>query len=205
MAKKLVYNYTFDASEKTIQISGLHKLRTLQMITNVTDNVIIYNFADASKGATVSYNSATDVTTLTLSYNTTSMSDSDELQIFIDEQEQQMDVSESLIDPVHKFRVSTPENLIDTDFEYGLQPTKWETVELVNNIPSVYIKSPGVSIGLIEQVNGQVGSNSITVTCGVAHELSIGEPIEVQGTSSRTANGKFIISAVPNTIFYRKL
>ena len=199
MAKKLVYNYTFDASEKTIQISGLHKLRTLQMITNVTDNVIIYNFADASKGATVSYNSATDVTTLTLSYNTTSMSDSDELQIFIDEQEQQMDVSESLIDPVHKFRVSTPENLIDTDFEYGLQPTKWETVELVNNIPSVYIKSPGVSIGLIEQVNGQVGSNSITVTCGVAHELSIGEPIEVQGTSSRTANGKFIISAVPNT------
>lgn len=199
MSKKLVYNYTFDASEKTIQISGLHKLRTLQMITNVTDNVIIYNFADASKGGSVSYNSTTDVTTLTLTYNTTSMSDSDELQIFIDEQEQQMDVSESLIDPVHKLRVSTPENLIDTDFEYGLQPTKWETVELVNNIPSVYTKSPGVSIGLIQQVSGQVGSDSITVTCGVAHELSIGQPIEVQGTDSRTANGKFIITAVPST------
>jgi hypothetical protein len=199
MAKKLVYNYIFDASEKTIQISGLHKLRTLQMITNVTDNVIIYNFADSTKGGTVTYNSATDVTTLTLNYNTASMSDSDELQIFVDEQEQQMDVSESLIDPVHKFRVSTPENLIDTDFEYGLQPTKWETVELVNNIPSVYTKLPGVSIGLIEQINGQVGSNSITVTCGVEHELSIGQPIEVQGTSSRTANGKFIITAVPST------
>ena len=28
------------------------------------------------------------------------------------------------IDPVTKLRVSNPENLIDTDFEYGLQPTK---------------------------------------------------------------------------------
>lgn len=196
MSKKLVYNYTFDASEKTIQISGMHKLRTLQMITNVTDNVIIYNFADASNGGSVSYNSTTNFTTLTLTHNTTSMSDSDELQIFIDEQEQQMDFSESLIDPVHKIRVSTPENLIDTDFEYGLQPTKWETLELVNNIPSVYTKSPGVSIGLIEQVNGQVGSNSITVVCGIAHQLSIGQPIEIQGTSSVTANGKFIISSV---------
>jgi hypothetical protein len=199
MSKKLVYNYTFDASAQTIEIAGLHKLRTLQMITNVTDNVIIYNFADASKGGTVTYNSTTDVTTITLTYNTTSMSDSDELQIFIDEQEQQMDVSESLIDPVHKFRVSSPENLIDTDFEYGLQPTKWETVELVNNIPSVYTKSPGVSIGLIQEINGSAGSDSITVTCGVAHELAIGQPIEVQGTDSRTANGKFIINAIPST------
>jgi len=32
------------------------------------------------------------------------------------------------IDPVTKLRISQPENLIDTDFEYGLQPTKWETV-----------------------------------------------------------------------------
>ena len=199
MAKKLVYNYTFDASAQTVEITGLHKLRTLQMITNVTDNVIIYNFADASKGGTVSYNSTTDVTTITLTYDTTSMSDSDELQIFVDEQEQQMDVSESLLDPVHKFRTSNPENLIDTDFEYGLQPTKWETVELVNNIPSVYTKSPGVSIGLIQSINGIANSDSITVTCGVDHDLSIGQPIEVQGTTSRSANGKFIITAVPTT------
>ena len=45
------------------------------------------------------------------------------------------------IDPVTKLRVSQPENLIDTDFEYGLQPTKWETVELINNTPSFFSKS----------------------------------------------------------------
>jgi len=42
------------------------------------------------------------------------------------------------IDPVTKLRVSQPETLIDTDFEYGLQPTKWETVELINNTPSFF-------------------------------------------------------------------
>ena len=108
MAKKLVYNYTFDASAKTIEISGLHTLRTIQLITNVTDNVIIYNFADAAKGGTVSHNPTTDVTTITLTYNTTSMSDSDELQIFVDEQEQQMDVSESLIDPCLLYTSPSP-------------------------------------------------------------------------------------------------
>jgi len=50
------------------------------------------------------------------------------------------------IDPVTKLRVSTPENLIDTDFEYGLQPTKWETVELINNTPSFFSKSGDTTI-----------------------------------------------------------
>ena len=50
------------------------------------------------------------------------------------------------IDPVTKLRVSQPENLIDTDFEYGLQPTKWETVELINNTPSFFSKSGDTTI-----------------------------------------------------------
>ena len=39
-------------------------------------------------------------------------------------------------DAVGKFRVSNPQALIDTDFEYGLQGTKWEILELVNGYPS---------------------------------------------------------------------
>lgn len=199
MAKKLVYNYTFDASAQTISFTGLHKLRTIQLITNVTDNIIIYNFASSTLGATSSYDGDTDTTTLTLSYDTTSMSDSDELQIFVDEQEARMDVSESLLDPVHKMRVSTPQNLIDTDFEYGLQPTKWETIELVDNIPSVYTRDAGVSIGGISVLQTTENSETITVTTTIAHELSVGDPIEVQGTSSRTANGKYLVTVVPST------
>ena len=199
MAKKLLYNYTFDASAQTITFNGYYKLRTIQLITNVTDNIIIYNFASATTGATASYDAAADVTTLTLTYDTTSMSDSDELQIFVDEQEEKIDASESLLDPVHKFRVSNPQNLIDTDFEYGLQPTKWETIELVDNIPSVYTRDSGVSIGGITQLNTVENSETIEVICTIDHELSIGDPIEVQGANSRTANGKYIVTSVPST------
>ena len=141
MAKKLLFNYTFDASAKTIVVSGNFKLRRIQLITNVTDGIIIYNFADGNKGGSVSYNATNDETTITLEHDTTSMSDSDELQIFVDIPNDKIEFGETYTDPVSKLRVSTPENLIDTDFEYGLQPTKWETLELVNNIPSAYTLS----------------------------------------------------------------
>lgn len=196
MAKKLIYNYAFDASAQTITITGLFTLRTLILITNVTDGAIIYNFADANTGGTTSYDANNNETTITLEYNTTSMSDSDEIQILVDEQENKIDPGESILDPVHKMRVSNPQNLIDTDFEYGLQPTKWETIELVDNIPSVYTRDSGVSIGQINRVTTIANSNYITVFTGVAHDLAVGDPIEVQGTTSRTANGKYVVTTV---------
>ena len=199
MAKKLVYNYTFDASAQTIVISGNFKLRTIQLITNVTDGIIIYNFADPAKGGSISYDSTNDQTTITLDHNTTSMSDSDELQIFVDIPEDKVEFGETFVDPVSKLRVTNPENLIDTDFEYGLQPTKWETVELVNNIPSAYTRAPGVSIPGIVSVLSTLNSELITVTTAEEHGLSIGDPIEVRGLSSRTANGKYLITQVPST------
>jgi hypothetical protein len=199
MAKKLVYNYTFDASAQTVVFDGNFKLRTIQLITNVTDGIIIYNFADGAKGGTVSYNSTNDETTITLEHDTTSMSDSDELQIFVDIPEDKVEFGETYTDPVSKLRVSTPENLIDTDFEYGLQPTKWETLELVNNIPSAYTRAPGVSIPGIVSVNATNNSETINVTTSEEHGLSIGDPIEVRGLTSRTANGKYLITQVPTT------
>ena len=200
MAKKLIYNYTFDASARTLTIRGKYALRNFVLITNVTDQSIIYNFADTSSGGTVSYNATTEETTLTLEYNTTAMSDSDEIQILLDDgQDTKIDAGESLLDPVHKFRVSTPENLIDTDFEYGLQPTKWETIELVDNIPSVYTRASGVSIGGIVSIITILNSDIITVTTSIPHDLGVGDPIEVQGTSSRSANGKYVVTSTPST------
>ena len=199
MAKKLIYNYRFDASAKTITMGGKYALRTFQLVTNVTDNIIIYNFADSAKGGSASYNSVLNETILTLSHNTTSMSDDDEIQIFVDLQENKVEFGETFTDPVSKLRVSTPENLIDTDFEYGLQPTKWETVELVNNIPSAYTRAPGVSIFGITQVLSTNNSEVINVEVSDEHGLSIGDPIEVRGLNSRTANGKYLITQIPTT------
>jgi hypothetical protein len=102
------------------------------------------------------------------------------------------------IDPVTKLRVSQPENLIDTDFEYGLQPTKWETVELINNTPSFFSKSGDTTIPGIVSVTTNNGTREITVTTALEHNLAPGIPINVTGTKSVTADGAYIVNSVPN-------
>ena len=199
MAKKLVYNYTFTpgaANSGTLEIHDNYPLKTFQLITNVTDGIIIFNFADPANGGTTSYNATTNTTTLTLEHDTSAMSADDQIQIFIDIQEDKINFSETFTDPVSKLRVSNPQNLIDTDFEYGLQPTKWETVELVNNIPSFFANSSDYSISDVTSVTSTQSSDNITVTTLDPHGLTIGSPIDVQGLSSRTAEGKYLVSAV---------
>lgn len=75
-------NYAFNASAQTITFSNLSYTLTLAnilLITNVTANTIIYNFASSTTGAVSFTNNV-----LTLDYNTTSMNNSDVLQIFLD-------------------------------------------------------------------------------------------------------------------------
>jgi hypothetical protein len=90
--KKLVSNYSFNAAAKQITLTDYASidLESLLLITNVATNTIIYNFAGQGKGATISGN------VLTLDYDTTSMSNSDSLQIFIDNNE--VGASESTVD-----------------------------------------------------------------------------------------------------------
>ena len=74
--------YSFNASAKTVTFSGLTQQITLAnilLITNVTQNTIIYNFADSTKGAVSFANNV-----LTLDYDTTSMNSTDVLQIYLD-------------------------------------------------------------------------------------------------------------------------
>jgi len=75
--------YTFNAAAKTITFSGLAQpitLANILLITNVTANTIIYNFADPTTGAASFTNNV-----LTLDYDTSvSMNSSDVLQIFLD-------------------------------------------------------------------------------------------------------------------------
>ena len=85
-----INRYIFDASLKTIRFLDYDfiDLSRILLITNVTDNIIIYNFADTDKGGTVSEN------VLTLDHDTTSMSDDDELLIFYQEDDLDAEVSD---------------------------------------------------------------------------------------------------------------
>jgi hypothetical protein len=69
--------YTFDASAQTITFTEVIPLQHILLVTNITDNTIIYNFACDGFGGTISS------LVLTLEYDTTSMSDSDELSIIV--------------------------------------------------------------------------------------------------------------------------
>jgi hypothetical protein len=110
-----------------------------------------------------------------------------------------------LVDPVTKLRVSEPQTLIDTDFEYGLQPTKWETVELINNTPSFFSKSGDTTIPNIESITTTAVSREIKVTTSLAHGLAVGIPINVSGTKSLTADGAYIINSVPTSTTFTYL
>ena len=201
MGKKLhTGRYTFDSINSEITLKGNINPERLLLITNITDNVIIYNFAEVGKGyAGKFYDRTANSTIIQLDFDCSSMSDTDHLQIFIEEEDTSFMPAESLLDPVGKLRVSNPGNLIDTDFEYGLQATKWETLQTVSNIPTIYSTSGDLPIEGVQTVTAVNGSKSVEVKTTLPHGLSIGDPISVQGLTLYQAEGFFIVSAVSST------
>jgi hypothetical protein len=192
----------------------------LILITNVTTNTVIYNFSDVNLKATTYTVNATNYalgaivdpntsvvtsgnpsTTVVLNYNTTGMSSTDKLQITVDEYDEKFTPAESFQDPVSKLRVSTPQALIDTDFEYSVQPTKWEGLSLVENYPSFYNKGSGATAIDITAVNGgnQSPLSTITITTAVTTTLVAGDVITVRDTTNALTEGTFIVDSASGT------
>jgi hypothetical protein len=89
-------------------------------------------------------------------------------------------------DPVQKMRVSTPQSLIDTDFEYGTQPTKWESIGLQNNRASTYyIQQQPINVSSIIGVSNFQGTVNITFTGTIPNN----SPIFIQNATLSTING----------------
>ena len=199
MARKILLEtaYTFTPEAKTIVIPKTILRERLLLITNVTSNQVIYNFSDPSLKAT-SYITNTDSsmnesTTIVLSYNTAAMLSTDKLSFTIDEYAEKFEPSESLMDPTNKLRVTTPQSLIDTDFEYGTQTSKWENLSLYNNRPFSYT-SP-TQIANISGIAMSTGSKTVTVTLSTGSAPANNTPIVVQDTYLQAANGNFIIES----------
>lgn len=199
MAKHLVQKYTFTPSLDKVTIDGNVSHKRLLLITNVTTGVVLYNFADEQAGASVSYDYTTELTTIIFEKDCNGMSATDTLQIFYEQDYVLMEPSETFVDPVSKFRVSTPQNLIDTDFEYGPQASKWETLQLINAIPSFFSSTADTTIPFVTKIESTTGSEIITVTTSFDHGLNSGTPITVTGLKSVTAEGTYLIQSVPTS------
>jgi len=103
-------------------------------------------------------------------------------------------------DPVDKLRVSQPQALIDTDFEYGQQPTKWESINLQNNrqgayyIPQVYTTVDNSASN--KGIQTTSGSRSVVVSMASTAAYTVGTPIFIQGATNPNINGWWLVTTV---------
>jgi hypothetical protein len=230
MAKTMARQYVFTpgaANVGTIVIPGKIALEQLLVITNTTDNVIIYNFADANyAGTTVTFtagNSASyptivqredGYTTITLGISTVGQSSGDTLQIFFEESYDGVTIRPWAFgtDAIERMRVSNPQSMIDADFEYGLQPTKWAGYGLMRGYPSVY-EFPGVDLTVSAITTDWTTTSStnslITISTGAtSHGILAGQAINITGLSSAItgfsrADGSFIVYDAPTVTSLR--
>jgi hypothetical protein len=128
---------------------------------------------------------------------------------------------ETLVDPVNKLRVSQGQALIDTDFEYGIQQSKWENLSVTNNRPFAYPSA--APLGNLASIVMQPDSRTVTVTLSTRsatvnqatpsspeagdvtytttapHLFVAGEFVTITGSSIAGYNGTFKIDQVPTS------
>jgi len=204
MARKAILDtyYTFTPSTKTIVIPRAIPQERLILITDVTTNQVIYNFSDpnlkfTSYTITPSSDGSQTFTTIVLSYNTSALASTDKLSIVIDEYDEKFTPSESYLDPINKLRVSTPQSLIDTDYEYSIQTTKWEQLAMVNNQPFSYYVTATGNLNLID-LQATNGSRTYTANTTGTRPPSVGSPITIVDSIFAGADGQYIVDANNN-------
>jgi len=100
-------------------------------------------------------------------------------------------------DAVGKVRVSMPQSLIDTDFEYGPQSTKWETLSIVSNRQSCFYDNlASINVTAIS------GAGTRLVTVSTTTPPAVGSVVFIQNTTDINANGWFYVK---NLYFSRSI
>ncbi len=214
-----------------IKIQGRYTSDELLLVTNTSKNEIIYNFSDPEAGAECvikdhgadedfpKYLQTTDaVTTINLTYNTTTHSSTDDLQIFVEKMENGKSVVTQRpydfgTDAIERMRIAPPLSMLDADFEYGLQPTKWSAISMMRGYPSVY-EIPGTDTQVLsvetdasDGTDG-IGASLITVTTVSAHGFEVGTPITIKAletsiAGAARAEGSFVIISVPTNLSFQ--
>jgi hypothetical protein len=229
MAKSQVINYVFTPGSSdvgNIEIEGKVTKNRILLITNVTKKEILYTFAEPEFDARIVFTSGNSenfpevtyinngTTKIFLDKDTSSHSSNDEIQIFIEDEELIVRPYRFGTDAIERMRVAAPQSMIDADFEYGSQPTKWQTIDLTRGYPSFYeISGTDVNISTIttdaSSLTDGVGLSLITVTSISPHGYVRGTPIKVRGLSesisgSIRAEGTFLVDQLidSNTFTY---
>ena len=212
----------------TLKMQGKYSIDEILLVTNSTKSEVIYNFTNVTSGATVEitndqiavdpdfpkYLETTDgITLVKFNYDTSSHSATDEIQVFVERLENGRSVVTTRpydfgTDAIERMRVAPALSMLDADFEYGLQPTKWAAIAAMRGYPSVY-EIPGTDTQVTSVVTDAsagtegIGQSKITVTTVTPHGFSVGTPITIKAledsvNGAARAEGSFVIVNVPS-------
>lgn len=217
MALEQVSTYIFTPSTTaegqqyaaTLAIPGRWNIGQIRRIVNSTRNKLMYSNEHEKLIGTITFGTynqtiptgmpstlvqkAGGVTTFNLLMDTSYMQASDVLEILVEKKEQIIRPFDFGTDAIERIRVSDPKSMIDADFEYGLQPTKWASYGLNRYFPSILeLTSNDLIVSAITS-DGTTTSNTnslITVTTLGAHGIATTRtPIHIAGTSQTIAAG----------------
>lgn len=212
----------------SIRIVGNYNEDDFLLITDTSTGTILYNFADPVNTISIEkktgYSSSNNeplsdldfpfwwqksdcITTINLSADTSSLSAAAEIQIFVEDGAMEIRPWNFGTDAIERMRVAMPQAMLDADFEYGLQPTKWQAITTQRSYPSLY-EVPGtdyIVTAIVTDASTKTfnfGSSKITVTTQGAHGLSVGSGISIRGLNPAIrgfgrAEGYFLVDSVP--------
>jgi len=228
MAKQLIRSYVFvpgTIGTSAVKIPGKWDLNQILVITNTTNNTFLYNFADPTySGTTVSFTRSNDpampqilqnsdgYTTVFLRVDTSGQT-GHTLQIFCERNEIITRPWPLGTDAFERTRMAAPLSMLDADFEYGLQPTKWLQLELLRGYPSIY-EIPGTDMypsSVTTDFSGSGGPdvNSLisVVTDPTQHNLTTGSAVTIKGLLSTSqgfskAEGTFVVNSVTSVVAF---
>jgi len=229
MSKKQIKEYAFkpgSAGVGTLKLVGKYAAEDFLLVTNITaGGEVLLNFSDSTKPYAVSFvtvsesspdsdfpyahHKADGVTVVTFLYNTSQYSATDDIQVFVESQITRTRPYDFGTDAIERMRVAKAQSMLDADFEYGIQPTKWQSLDLFRGYPSLY-EVPGSDVGTsaittdASTGTSGIGPSKILVKTTLEHGFSVGEPISLRGVDDSVlgygkAEGSFVISSVPTT------
>jgi hypothetical protein len=210
-----------------IRLSGKYELSDILLITDTENGEVLYNFADSSNSIKIEHkklkssgngNPVSDVdfktyiqtsgsiTELYLSKDTSDLTNISSIQIFVEDDVTTIRPWEFGTDAIERMRVAAPQAMLDADFEYGLQPTKWQQLSLLRSYPSIF-EIPGTDLSVLgittdaSTTTGDFGSSLITVRTAGNHGLRIGDAITVKGLNTNIngfsrAEGSFLVARI---------
>jgi hypothetical protein len=135
-------------------------------------------------------------------------SETDTLQIFVEQGDLRTRPYDFGTDAIERQRVANALSMLDADFEYGLQPTKWQAIGTMRGYPSTY-EVPGTDTAVQSVITDAsdgsegIGQSLITVITVGPHGVLAGQPITIRGLDGAVkgngrAEGTFIVNTVVN-------